>query len=95
MEDDKQIEIDKYLNSVGKDLAEYLAPDDYHFDEGEVSIFIGIVNKKGQRQVLNISTSTVSAQFNENLCDEAMNILINDERISLKPEQRGEKLLST
>jgi hypothetical protein len=75
---------------VGKYLAEYHAPSDYQFDRGEVSIFIGIVDKKGQKKLLHISTSTVSAQFNENVCDEAMNILINDERITLNTEKRSE-----
>lgn len=90
MKDEKQIEIDKYLNSVGEYLAEYHAPENYRFEKGEVAIFIGIVDKKGQKRLLNISASTVSAQFNENLCDEAMNILINDERITLNAEQREE-----
>jgi hypothetical protein len=90
VEEDKQIEINKYLNSVGTYLAEYHAPSDCQFDKGEVSIFIGIVDKKGRKKILNITTSTVSAQFNENLCDEAMNILINDERITLNTEKRSE-----
>jgi hypothetical protein len=89
VEEENQIEIDKYLNSVGKYLAEYHAPKNYHFDKSEVSIFIGIVNSEGRKKVLNISTSTVSARFNEHMCDEAMNIILNDERISLGDEQIG------
>lgn len=88
MGDEGAFDIDDYLDLIGSYLADIYKSEDEEFVKGEVLVFIGVVDSHGRKKLISLPTSTVSPRFKENICDEAMDMLLNDDRIRLddRPE---------
>lgn len=87
MEGESTFDINEYLDLIGSYLADIYKSEDEEYVKGEVLVFIGVVDSRGREKLLSIPTSTISPRFKENVCDEAMDMLLNDDRIRLDDRQ--------
>ena len=81
-----------YVDLIGKNLSVYLKKDKEKFIEGEVIVFIGYRVKRGRMQVKYFPGTKASSLFKEKLCEESLDILLNDAGISLSLENQEEDL---
>jgi len=81
-----------YVDLIGKNLSVYLKKDKEKFIEGEVIVFIGYRVKMGRMQVKYFPGTKASSLFKEKLCEESLDILLNDAGISLSLENQEEDL---
>jgi len=81
--DKKPIDIPAYLDMIGSYLANVYKSKDRKFIPGEIAVFLGTRSKGEKKEIKYIFGTNANPNFKERVCEEAMNILLNDESIEL------------
>jgi len=81
--DKEPVDIPAYLDMIGSYLANVYKSKDQKFIKGEIAVFLGARNKDGNKGIKHIYGTNANPDFKERVCEEAMNILLNDESIEL------------
>ena len=74
---------DEFADKVAKRIADSIKESDLNSFEGEVVIFLGFVDKNGNKRTKCIYGSQVTPSFKEKVCETAMDILLSDPDLRL------------
>jgi len=81
--DKEPTDILAYLDMVGSYLANLYKSKDQKFIPGEIAVFLGTRNKRIGKGIKYVFGTNANPNFKERVCEEAMDILLNDESIKL------------
>ena len=80
---DRELNENKFADTVGRRISESIKTPDLNFVEGEVVIFLGFVDRKGSKKIKYVYGSQVEPSFKEKVCNTAMDIILSDPDIRL------------
>ncbi len=81
--DKEPTDITAYLDMVGSYLANIYKSKDQKFIPGEIAVFLGTRDKRRGKGIKYVFGTDANPNFKERMCEEAMDILLNDESIEL------------